>query len=84
MEVLARRLRVTFDDELVIRLDARAQREGTSRSELLRRGAEAFIAGAADTEEFDRELQAAYRRIPQDLALVAGAEHLAALTAAEW
>jgi metal-responsive CopG/Arc/MetJ family transcriptional regulator len=85
MDAMVRRtVRVTLDDELLIHLDARAESEGTSRSELLRRGARASLRDASDTDEFDRELQAAYPRIPQDLALVAAAERLASMTAPEW
>lgn len=72
-----------LDDELVERLDRLAQAEHTSRSELLRRGASAVIE-AAEQLEADRILQEAYRRVPQDPALVAAARRLAAETAPEW
>lgn len=72
-----------LDDELVTRLDALAKAEGTSRSELLRRGAAAVLE-AADEVDADRALRDAYRRIPQDPALVASARNLAARTAPEW
>src|SRR5581483_7244535 len=39
---------VQLDDELVARLDALAEREGTNRSELLRRGALAVLDGFAE------------------------------------
>lgn len=82
--VMARReVLVQLDDELVDRLDELAQAEGISRSELLRRGA-AAVLDAADDLAADRELRAAYRRIPQDPGLVESARRLAAQTAPEW
>lgn len=78
-----REVLVQLDDDLVGRLDRLAKAEGTSRSELLRRGAFAVIE-AAEQVEADRLLQAAYRRAPQDPALVASARRLAAETAPEW
>ena len=74
---------VQLDDELVRRLDELAARMGVNRSELVRRGATALLE-AADEARADRELQAAYRRIPQDPALVKAARRLAARTAPEW
>ncbi len=74
---------VQLDDELVERLDRLAEAEGTSRSELLRRGAAAVLE-AAELQEADRVLRDAYRRIPQDPALVSSARRLAARTAPEW
>jgi predicted transcriptional regulator len=74
---------VQLDDELVSRLDELAATQGTSRSELLRRGALAVLE-AADTERADHELQEAYRRTPQDPALVKAARRLAARTVPEW
>jgi hypothetical protein len=47
---------VQLDDDLVERLDRIAEREGTSRSELLRRGATAVL-DAADLARVDRVLQ---------------------------
>ncbi|MFI5045882.1 MAG: ribbon-helix-helix protein, CopG family [Acidimicrobiia bacterium] len=78
-----REVLVQLDDELVERLDRLAQSEGTSRSALLRRGAAAVLE-AAEQLEADRELRAAYRRMPQDPALVSSARRLAARTAPEW
>lgn len=72
-----------LDDDLVERLDRLAQAENTSRSELLRRGAAAVIE-AAEQLDADRLLRDAYRRVPQDPALVASARRLAAETAPEW
>jgi metal-responsive CopG/Arc/MetJ family transcriptional regulator len=74
---------VQLDDDLVERLDRLAEAEGTSRSALLRRGA-AAVLDAAEQLEADRVLQDAYRRIPQDPALVSSARRLAAQTAPEW
>ena len=82
--VMARReVLVQLDDELVERLDRLAEQQGTSRSELLRRGAAAVVQ-AAEQAEADRALQAAYRRLPQDPAIVTAASRLAAQTAPEW
>ncbi|HEY6473251.1 MAG TPA: ribbon-helix-helix protein, CopG family [Acidimicrobiales bacterium] len=72
-----------LDDDLVARLDVVAKQQGTNRSELLRRGALAVLT-AAELETADRELQAAYRRVPQDPLLVEAAERLASETAPEW
>lgn len=72
-----------LDDELVEKLDRLAEHQGTNRSELLRRGA-AAVLDAADVADADRQLQDAYRRVPQDPAIVAAAARLAARTAAEW
>lgn len=78
-----REVLVQLDDDLVERLDRLAQSEGTSRSDLLRRGASAVLE-AAEQLEADRALRNAYRRVPQDPALVATARRLAAQTAPEW
>jgi metal-responsive CopG/Arc/MetJ family transcriptional regulator len=71
---------VQLDDELVARLDALAEQIGVSRSELLRRGAEAALT-AAELTDADSLLVAAYQRQPQDPLFVASALHLAANTA---
>lgn len=82
--VMARKeVLVQLDDELVSRLDKLASDQGTSRSELLRRGAMAVLE-AADIAHADRELQDAYRRTPQDPALVKSARRLAATSTPEW
>jgi metal-responsive CopG/Arc/MetJ family transcriptional regulator len=78
-----REVLVQLDDDLVDRLDRLADAEGTNRSDLLRRGAAAVLE-AAEQLEADRELRDAYRRIPQEPALVASARRLAAHTAPEW
>jgi metal-responsive CopG/Arc/MetJ family transcriptional regulator len=82
--VMARReVLVQLDDELVDRLDSLAAELGTSRSELLRRGAHAVI-DADQNAAADRELQIAYRRQPVDPALVRSARRLAAETSPAW
>jgi predicted transcriptional regulator len=74
---------VQLDDELVERLDALAAERGISRSELLRRGAYAVLE-AEEIAHADAQLREAYRRRPQDPALVDSAARLAAETAPEW
>lgn len=81
--VARREVLVQLDDELVERLDRLADQQGTSRSDLLRRGAAAVLE-ASELAAADRELQEAYRRLPQDPAFVAAATRLAAHTAPEW
>lgn len=82
--VMARRqVLVQLDDELVERLDRLAAAEGTSRSDLLRRGAAAVLEATEQTQA-DRALREAYRREPQDPALIASARRLAAHTVPEW
>ncbi len=83
MVVARRQVLVQLDDDLVARLDGLAAAEGTSRSELLRRGASAVLA-AAEEREADDSLRAAYQRAPQDPALVEVAHRLAAETTPEW
>jgi metal-responsive CopG/Arc/MetJ family transcriptional regulator len=78
-----REVLVQLDDDLVTRLDLLASERGTNRSELLRRGAIAVL-DAADMRRADVELQAAYRRIPQDPDVVQAATRLAAATMPEW
>lgn len=83
MSMARREVLVQLDDDLVAQLDAVAARLGTNRSELLRRGAQAVIS-AEDLAAADRKLQAAYRRLPPDPALVQSARRLAAETAPAW
>ena len=78
-----REVLVQLDDDLVARLDQLADEEGTSRSDLIRRAADALLE-AARLARADQELVAAYRRIPQDPALVDAASRLAAGTVLEW
>jgi metal-responsive CopG/Arc/MetJ family transcriptional regulator len=82
--VMARKqVLVQLDDDLVARLDEIAARRGVSRSELLRRGALALLE-AEELREADEALQKAYRRVPQDPAIVEAAGRLAARTVPEW
>ena len=83
MVVGRRQVLVQLDDELVERLDRLAAVQNTNRSELLRRGASAVLE-AAEQMEADRLLRDAYRRLPQDPALVASARRLAGETTPEW
>jgi len=78
-----RQVLVQLDDELVERLDRLAAALGTNRSELLRRGATAVL-DAVDDAAADRKLSEAYRRQPQDPALVESARRLAADVVPEW
>jgi predicted transcriptional regulator len=78
-----REVLVQLDDDLVGRLDALAKRAGTSRSELLRRGALAVLQ-AAELAEADQQLIEAYRRQPQDPVIVTAAARLAAENAPAW
>ncbi len=82
--VMARReVLVQLDDQLVARLDATAKALGTNRSELLRRGALAVLE-AQELEAADTEMREAYRRVPQDPAIVDAALRLARESASTW
>lgn len=83
MVVARREVLVQLDDQLVAQLDDLADRLGTSRSELLRRGAQAVIT-AEQLAAADEELIRAYRRQPPDPLFVRSARHLAARTAPAW
>ncbi|MFI5042680.1 MAG: CopG family transcriptional regulator [Acidimicrobiales bacterium] len=78
-----REVLVQLDDQLVADLDALARRRGVSRSELLRRGALAVLE-AEELAGADADLQEAYRRQPQEPALVEAARRLASETAPAW
>ena len=78
-----REVLVQLDDDLVDRLDSLAAELGTSRSELLRRGAQAVL-DAEQLAAADRTLQIAYRRQPVDPALLRSARRLAAETSPAW
>jgi len=73
---------VRLDAELILRLDRLAASEGTSRSELLRRGAVAVLE--ADERLADDVLIASYRLRPQDPLLVEAATRLAGEVAPKW
>ena len=77
-----REVLVQLDDELVGRLDDIARSRGTNRSALLREGARAVI-NADERLAADRRLLDAYRRMPEDPALVESAARLAARTVPE-
>jgi metal-responsive CopG/Arc/MetJ family transcriptional regulator len=82
--VMARReVLVQLDDQLVAQLDELAERLGTSRSDLLRRGAQAVIT-AERLAAADRELVRAYQQQPPDPLFVQSARRLAARTAPSW
>lgn len=83
MAMARREVLVQLDDQVVDQLDALARKAGTSRSELLRRGAVAVLE-AADLSEADQQLVDAYRRQPQDPAIVEAAARLAAQNAPKW
>ena len=83
MEMARREVLVQLDDDLVGRLDEIAQVRGTSRSALLREGAQAVI-DADERLDADRRLIDAYRRMPEDPALIESAARLAARTMPEW
>jgi hypothetical protein len=78
-----REVLVQLDDALVEQLDEIASALGISRSELLRRGAQAVIS-AEVLARADKDLVAAYRRQPPDPALILSGRHLAARTAPAW
>ena len=77
-----RHFTVRLDAELILRLDRLAASEGTSRSELLRRGAVAVLE--ADELLADDELTVSYRLRPQDPLLVEAATRLAGEVAPKW
>ncbi len=83
MGMARREVLVQLDDDLVERLAQIAKARGTSRSELLRRGARAVIE-AEELVAADAELVEAYRRLPQDPVLVQAAIRLASRTAPSW
>ncbi|HUY43952.1 MAG TPA: CopG family transcriptional regulator [Acidimicrobiales bacterium] len=78
-----REVLVQLDDDLVTRLDRLAAERGTSRSELLRRGAVAVL-DAEELRRADAELQASYRHTPQDPMIVTAATRLASETMPNW
>ena len=78
-----REVLVQLDDDLVARLDRLAAEKGTSRSDLLRKGAVAVL-DSEELREADEKLRDSYRRVPQDPAIVQAAARLAAQTVPEW
>lgn len=78
-----REVLVQLDDDLVEQLDALAAELGTNRSDLMRRGARAVL-DAERLATADRQLRAAYRRVPVDVSLLQSARRLAAETIPGW
>jgi hypothetical protein len=83
MGMARREVLVQLDDQIVAQLDEIAAEHGTSRSELLRRGALAVIL-AEDNQRADAALQVSYRWQPQDPVIVTVAERLAAENSPKW
>jgi metal-responsive CopG/Arc/MetJ family transcriptional regulator len=82
--VMARReVLVQLDDDLVARLDELAKRTEVSRSELLRRGAQAVLE-ADEWAQADVRLVEGYTKYPPDPVLLEASRRLAAETAPEW
>ncbi len=81
--VARKQVLVQLDDGLVAELDRWADKEGVSRSELLRRAAVALIAAYDEAEE-DRRTVEAYRRMPQDPVMTETLNRLAAEHAPPW
>ena len=75
-----RQVIVQLDDELVAALDEEAARQGTSRSDLIRRAATGLLA-AYRVRRQERETVDAYRRVPQDPVLTETFGRIAAETA---
>jgi metal-responsive CopG/Arc/MetJ family transcriptional regulator len=78
-----REVLVQLDDDLVTKLDEIAQRSQVSRSELLRRAAQAVIDADAWALA-DLRLVEGYTKYPPDPLLLRASERLAAETAPEW
>lgn len=74
---------VQLDNELLAKLDKLAKKEGVSRSELIRRGAMALLVEEQE-QSWDRELAAAYRRLPAEEDLVESSTRMADDTAPKW
>ncbi len=74
---------VQLSDDLLAHLDARAAREGRSRSELIREALAGYLA--ADNEaEIDRRIVEAYTRLPQEDLLDARATAAVMISAEPW
>lgn len=75
-----RQVIVQLDDELIASLDEEAERQGTNRSDLLRRAAAGLLA-AYRIRRQERDLIDAYLRVPQDPVLTETFGRIAAETA---
>jgi metal-responsive CopG/Arc/MetJ family transcriptional regulator len=78
-----REVLVQLDDELVTKLDQVAKRAQVSRSELIRRAAQAVI-DADEWAQADLRLVEGYTKYPPDPLLLQASERLASETAPEW
>jgi Arc/MetJ-type ribon-helix-helix transcriptional regulator len=74
---------VQLSDELLAQLDARAAREGTSRSEVIRRALDGFLRQDAEAA-IDRQIVESYTRRPQDDLLGAELTARAMIDAEPW
>jgi metal-responsive CopG/Arc/MetJ family transcriptional regulator len=63
--VMRKQTLVQLNDELLAALDQRAAQLGVSRSALIRRAVEAFLADAVEAE-IDRRIEEGYRRWPPE------------------
>jgi metal-responsive CopG/Arc/MetJ family transcriptional regulator len=61
--VMRKQTLVQLNDELLAALDQRAAQLGVSRSALIRRAVESFLADSVEAE-IDRRIQEGYRRRP--------------------
>lgn len=74
---------VQLSDDLLAHLDARAAREGRSRSDLIREAVTGYIAGDREAE-IDRRIVEAYTRLPQEDLLDAERTAAAIVAAEPW
>jgi metal-responsive CopG/Arc/MetJ family transcriptional regulator len=74
---------VQLSDELLAELDARAAREGRSRSELIREAITDYLAGDRQAE-LDRQIIDGYTRHPQEDLLAADWTARAIVAAEPW
>ncbi len=74
---------VQLSDDLLAQLDARAAREGTSRSELIRRALDGFLRQDVQAA-IDRQIVESYTRRPQEDLLGAELTARAMIEAEPW
>jgi metal-responsive CopG/Arc/MetJ family transcriptional regulator len=74
---------VQLSDELLAELDARAARDGRSRSDLIRQAITEYLAGDRDAE-IDRRIVEGYRRRPQQDLLGAESAARALIESEPW